>query len=188
MRLSQVTRLGLLGVVVLVGAATAWAQGGASALAGRWDATVHANDVDAPFPFEIAVDGSGIKGSFFNGERRITPRAARLEGDTLNLRFEQYAATLKLTLKDGDADRRVRASARGALSLPRDQAPSRRAASANAPSIDGTWIVSAKSNKGETAWRFIARQTGRRCRRHDSARGRRHRHADRLVTATASSC
>ena len=29
-----------------------------------------------------------------------------------------------------------------------------------APSIDGTWIVQAKSNKGETAWRFIARQQG----------------------------
>jgi thiol-disulfide isomerase/thioredoxin len=28
------------------------------------------------------------------------------------------------------------------------------------PSIDGTWITSAKSNKGETAWRFIAKQSG----------------------------
>ena len=35
-----------------------------------------------------------------------------------------------------------------------------RQASANPPSIDGTWIVSAKSNKGETAWRFIAKQKG----------------------------
>ena len=29
-----------------------------------------------------------------------------------------------------------------------------------APSIEGTWIVSAKSTKGELAWRFIAKQTG----------------------------
>jgi thiol-disulfide isomerase/thioredoxin len=33
-------------------------------------------------------------------------------------------------------------------------------ASGPAPEIDGTWIVQAKSNKGETAWRFIARQQG----------------------------
>ena len=31
-----------------------------------------------------------------------------------------------------------------------------------APSIAGTWIVQAKSNKGETAWRFIAKQDGSR--------------------------
>ena len=31
----------------------------------------------------------------------------------------------------------------------------------NVPSINGTWIVAAKSSKGETAWRFIVKQTGR---------------------------
>jgi peroxiredoxin len=30
----------------------------------------------------------------------------------------------------------------------------------NAPSIAGTWIVEARSNKGEAAWRFIATQRG----------------------------
>ena len=45
--------------------------------------------------------GRRIRGTFFNGERRITSAPGRLEGDTLNLKFEQYAATLKLTVKDG---------------------------------------------------------------------------------------
>ncbi len=35
-----------------------------------------------------------------------------------------------------------------------------RTAAANVPSIDGTWIVRARSTKGESAWRFLARQTG----------------------------
>ncbi|MBI1873571.1 MAG: hypothetical protein HYS05_06750 [Acidobacteria bacterium] len=29
-----------------------------------------------------------------------------------------------------------------------------------APSIDGIWVVSARSSKGESAWRFIVKQTG----------------------------
>ena len=101
MRLSHVARLGVLSAWVLAGGASAFAQGGASALAGRWDAFVHANDVDAPFPFEMTVDGSSIKGTLFNGERRFTSAPARLEGDSLSLKFEQYAAVLKLTVKDG---------------------------------------------------------------------------------------
>jgi hypothetical protein len=173
MRLSQVTRLGVVGVVVLVGAATAWAQGGASALAGRWDATVHANDVDAPFPFEIAVDGSGIKGTFFNGERRITSTPARLEGDTLNLRFEQYAATLKLTVKDGTLTGEY-VRPRGAPYPFRATKAAARAASANPPSID-------QEQQGRDRLAVHRQTEGRRCRRHDSARGRRHRHADRLL-------
>jgi thiol-disulfide isomerase/thioredoxin len=34
------------------------------------------------------------------------------------------------------------------------------ATTADAPAIGGTWIVSAKSNKGEVAWRFIVAQRG----------------------------
>ena len=34
-------------------------------LAGRWDAVVTANKVDVPFAFEVAADGSGLRGSFY---------------------------------------------------------------------------------------------------------------------------
>src|SRR4029453_524470 len=158
MRLSQVTRVGVMGVLVLVGAVSVRAKSGA-ALVGRWDAFVRANDADVPFPFEIAADGSAVRGVLFNGERKLTSAPGKLEGDTLNLRFEQYAATLKLTVKDGTlTGEYVRPP--GAPYPFRATKAAPRAASANPPSIDGTWIVSAKSNKGETAWRFIAKQKG----------------------------
>ena len=99
MRLSQVTRVGVLGVVALAGAVSVQAQGGA--LVGRWNAFVRANDADVPFPFEIVADGSALRGVLFNGERKLTSAPGKVEGDTLNLRFEQYAATLKMTVKDG---------------------------------------------------------------------------------------
>jgi len=157
MRLSQVTRIGTLSVAMLAVAAGAQAQTGARALAGRWDAVVHANDADVPVPFELVADGPSLKGTFFNGERRITSNPARLEGDALNLKFDQYAATLKLTVKDGALSGEY-VRPRGAPYPFTATKAVARAASANAPSIEGTWIVSAKSNKGETAWRFIARQ------------------------------
>ena len=159
MRVSHIARLGVLSAWVLAGSVSAFAQGGASALAGRWDAIVHANDVDAPFPFELTVDGSSIKGTFFNGERRFTSAPARLEGDSLSLKFEQYAAVLKLTVKDGALTGEY-VRPRGAPYPFRATKAVPRAASANPPSIEGTWIISAKSNKGEIAWRFIAKQKG----------------------------
>ena len=53
----RLSRVAVLGVVVLVGAVSVRAQGGAP-LVGRWDAFVRANDADVPFPFEIVADGS----------------------------------------------------------------------------------------------------------------------------------
>jgi thiol-disulfide isomerase/thioredoxin len=158
MRLSQVTRMGVLGVVVLVGAVSLRAQGSA-ALVGRWDASVRANDADVPFPFEITADGASVRGVLFNGERKLISAPGKLEGDTLTLKFDQYAATLKVTVKDGTLTGEY-VRPRGAPYPFRATKAVARQASANPPSIDGTWIVSAKSNKGETAWRFIAKQKG----------------------------
>jgi len=130
-------------------------------LAGSWDAVVVANDVEVPFPFEITVDGASVAGSFFNGERRITSTEGSLEGDRLTLRFGQYATTLKATLSDGRlAGEYLRA--RGPYPFRASRAPERPPVREDAPSIDGEWIASADSNKGEVAWRFIARQNGAR--------------------------
>ncbi|HEY7696809.1 MAG TPA: TlpA disulfide reductase family protein [Vicinamibacteria bacterium] len=145
---------------LFLGGALAASPADPKSLAGRWDAVVVANGVEVPFPFEIAVDGSSVTGSFFNGERRVTSTAGELVGDALTLHFAQYATTLHATLGDG--------ALKGEYQRPKDSYPFRasrarersHAASAEVPAIEGTWIASAKSNKGEAAWRFIARQTG----------------------------
>ena len=95
MRLSQVTRLGVMGVVALMGAVSVRAQSAAAltvmktekgeTLTGRWDAVVRANDADVPFPFEIVGDGASVRGVLFNGERKLTSAPGKLEGDTLTL-------------------------------------------------------------------------------------------------------
>jgi peroxiredoxin len=149
-----------LAAMVLVAATLHAAPRDAKSLEGLWDATVIVKGVEVPFPFEIVADGSSVKGSFFNGERRITSTEGTLSGDVLKLRFGQYGTTLEATLKDGTLSGeyvRTRDSYPfHAARAPRDPP----AATGDAPSIAGTWIVSAKSNKGESAWRFIVRQKG----------------------------
>jgi len=153
-----------VGVTVLfVGAPLFAAPSDTGSLAGRWDAIVVANDVEVPFAFEIQVEGSSVKGSFFNGERRITSTKGEFVGDVLTLRFDQYATTLVVKLKNGKLEGEY-VRTRGAYPFrasPSSGEPDASVAAApDIPSIDGTWITSANSRKGEEAWRFIARQTG----------------------------
>ena len=130
------------------------------ALAGRWDATVVVNGVEIPFLFEIEGDERAVKGSFFNGERRITSTAGRVENGVLELSFDQYAARLEATEREGALTGEYRRGARAPYPFKARRASDAPGATADAPAIDGTWIVAAKSNKGEAAWRFLVRQTG----------------------------
>ena len=69
--------------------------------AGRWDAVVVANGVDVPFVLEIVAKETTLKASFFNGERRITSSPGRFEDSVLVLPFDQYAAKLRLSAREG---------------------------------------------------------------------------------------
>ncbi len=73
----------------------------AQSLAGRWDATVTVNGVDIPFRFEIAGDGANVKGSFFNGDERLTSTAGRFDNGSLELTWDYYASRLEARLADG---------------------------------------------------------------------------------------
>lgn len=147
-------------VIVLLLGALAGAADDTRSLAGRWDATVVVNGIEIPFRFDIAAEGDAVKGSFFNGERRITSLPGRLENGTLVLSFAQYASKVQATLKDGQLVGEYQRARGNPFPFKASRASTSAPAAATAPSIDGTWIVTAKSNKGEAAWRFIAKQTG----------------------------
>jgi peroxiredoxin len=150
--------------LLLVAATTLALAGNDAHFTGRWDATVVANGVEVPFEFEIVKEGSTLGGSFFNGDERVTSTSSRLEDGRLVLRFEQYATELGLTLENGELTGEYNRGARGTYPFRAKKAAARSAGAAapgsDAPSIDGTWIVEARSKKGESAWRFIARQSG----------------------------
>jgi thiol-disulfide isomerase/thioredoxin len=135
----------------------------AQSLAGRWDATVQVSGVDIPFRFELSGEGSNVKGSFFNGDERITSTSGKFENASLMLRWDDHASSLDAALHEGVLEGRYRRDGRDeksnyAFSAKR-HAPAP-AVKGDVPSIAGMWVIPTDSPKGEKAWRFIVRQTG----------------------------
>ncbi len=134
----------------------------AQSLAGRWDAKVQVSGVEIPFRFELSGQGSNVKGSFFNGDERITSTSGRFENGSLILAWDDHASRLEAAYHDGVLEGKyIRAGRDEKSQYPftakRYVAPQ---ADKNAPSIGGQWLIPTESSKGEKAWRFIVHQTG----------------------------
>jgi len=133
---------------------------GAQTLAGIWDATVIVNDLAIPFRFEIAGDGATVKGSFYNGNDRVTSTTGQFANASLVLSYPEYGSRLEATFKDGRLEGQyVRASGSPYPFQAKRFRPSSLDA-AGVPAIAGLWNVQVKSSKGEPAWRLILRQSG----------------------------
>ena len=144
-------------------AAPAFAQGSGeagSSVAGLWDAAVVVNGLEIPFRFEITGDGANVSGWFFNGNEKVLSTGGRFENGSLVLNFDHYATAVEASLVNG---RLAGAYNRATGFYPfyaRRFAPSP-AFPNEVPAIDGLWqIGGVRSNKGESAWRFIVRQSG----------------------------
>src|SRR6266853_3886575 len=136
----------------------------AQSIAGRWDATIQINGVETPFPLEITGSGTSVTASFFNGDDRYASTQGRFENGKLVLSWDYYAATLEATLKDSVLEGQYAGTRRMkgpfAIRASRTAVAKPAAVSGTVPSIDGLWEIPNKSGKGESAWRFIARQSG----------------------------
>jgi thiol-disulfide isomerase/thioredoxin len=135
----------------------------AQSLAGHWDATVQVSGVDIPFRFELSGEGANVKGSFFNGDEKITSTSGRFDNGSLVLRWDDHASSLDAAFHDGVLEGRYRRDGRDeksnyAFSAKRHTPPP--AVKGDVPSIAGMWVIPTDSPKGEKAWRFIVRQTG----------------------------
>jgi thiol-disulfide isomerase/thioredoxin len=149
------------GAVVLVVALAAWPSvAGAQSIAGLWDATVTAGGVDVPFRFEIAGSGSSVRGSFFNGDEKITSATGQFQNGSLVLTWAEYETKLDATLKDGQLDGQYSRGTRGAPYPFHAKKFVTAATDTKAPSIAGLWNIQTKSSKGESAWHLIVRQSG----------------------------
>ena len=140
----------------------------AQSLAGLWDATVvvgagqDKGTIEVPFRFEIAGTGSNVKGSFFNGDEKVTSTSGQLANGKLTLSFDEYGTKLEADVKDG---RLVGQYSRGTRGAPYPFTAKRftpvATGDAKIPSIAGLWNVQVgKSSKGEAAWQLIVRQSG----------------------------
>ena len=160
MRKTHITRWAQVAALALLAGTTGSGQAPLPTLAGRWDATVVVNNVEVPFAFEITGDGTSLAGSFFNGDRRITSTSSEVGDGFVTFGFAQFGSTLRAKVADG----RLTGEYQRAKGAPYAFQAGRAAApvltsGGGVPSIGGTWLVGAKSKKGETAWRFIVQQT-----------------------------
>ena len=151
-------------VLALVAASPARAQ----SLTGLWDAAVVVSagqdkgTIEVPFRFELSGSGSNIKGSFFNGDEKVTSTTGSLENGALVLSFDEYGTKVEAAVKDGQLEGQYTRGTRGAPYPFRAKrfspAP---AGDAGIPPIAGLWNVQVgKSSKGEAAWQLIVRQSG----------------------------
>ncbi|MBZ5557197.1 MAG: TlpA family protein disulfide reductase [Acidobacteriia bacterium] len=157
------TKISLLFAAVVLSLVAVPAPAGAQSLAGMWDATVIVNNAGLEIPFRMEFSGSGnsIKGSFFNGDEKVTSTTGKFENGALLLGFDDMGTTLEATLKDGKLEGRY---ARGTRGNPYPFTAKRFAPAPTGdkdiPSIAGLWTIPTTSSKGESAWRLIVRQAG----------------------------
>ncbi|HLJ45922.1 MAG TPA: TlpA disulfide reductase family protein [Bryobacteraceae bacterium] len=130
----------------------------AQSLAGLWDATVLVNGLEIPFRMEFTGAGPQVAGSFFNGDEKVTSTSGRFENGTLRLNFDHYGSTLQAIMADGTLKGDyIRPAGKYPFSAKPAAPPA--ASDAKVPKIDGMWEIQVHSPKGESAWRFIVRQT-----------------------------
>ena len=151
------TKVSGLVVAVLIALVSLPAPARAQSLNGLWDATVIVNNVEIPFRLELAGNGSAAKGSFFNGDEKVTSTTGSFENSALVLSFDEYETKLEATLKDGRLEGQYSRSTRGApYPFQAKRFTPTTVDAANVPSIAGLWNVQVKSSKGESAWQLIA--------------------------------
>ena len=154
-----------MGIATLVLLGSLAAVSPALSPAGRWDAVVTIVDgTEIPFRFEIDGNAGDVKGSFFDGDKKITSKRGTFKDGALTLTFDQYATTLQATLTDGQLTGTYLRGSRPSYKFRATRhiaAPP--VAAAEVPKIAGIWKVSGfdtTKNKGEQAWRLIVKQSG----------------------------
>ena len=137
------------------------APAGAQSVTGLWDAVVTVNNVDVPFRMEFSGNGKALKGSFFNGDERVTSTSGAIDHGAIVLSFDEYETRLEAQLAGGILEGQYLRGTRGApYPFRAKRFTPTNADASNVPGIAGLWNVQVKSAKGESAWQMIVRQSG----------------------------
>jgi thiol-disulfide isomerase/thioredoxin len=155
-----------LALAALLASAPSYAQ----SPAGLWDASVtltlanNGGTNEVPFRFEIVCGGANCaapRGSFFNGDEKITSSSGTFAAGKLTLTYPEYGTQIDATLKNG---RLAGEYSRGTRGAPYPFQAKRftpvEVGDRNIPSIGGLWNIQVKSSKGESAWKMVVRQSG----------------------------
>jgi thiol-disulfide isomerase/thioredoxin len=138
----------------------------ASTIAGLWDAKIVANQLEIPFRFEIAQNGSQVQGFFFEGDRKIGSSSGSFSGGHLILEYDILETTLEVTFLDDQFAGTYRFNRSGnALLIRAHRFTPVSADTAAAPQISGSWDMRRVPQEVKTAsdnqtWNLFLRQSG----------------------------
>jgi thiol-disulfide isomerase/thioredoxin len=127
-------------------------------LTGLWDGEIKYDDVTVEFPIELSGSGSDVKGSFFNGDERVTSTSGVQTGNSLVLDFADHATQLSTREEGGVLTGTYGNKLQGVHEIKLRRHRTKPTSGLGAPDIGGLWTLPFESAKGEHAWRFIVRQ------------------------------
>jgi thiol-disulfide isomerase/thioredoxin len=137
--------------------------GAAERIDGLWDAVLTVNSYEVPFRIEFAQSGSELRGSFLDGDVKVSSTSGQRDGDSVHLRFDFYNSQLRATLKDGRLEgayvRRNKTGEQTYAFVARRFVPAP-APPASGPSIAGEWILRTDVSGRPPIWRLLVRQSG----------------------------
>jgi len=161
----RLLRLTLIAAALLLAPLAGASPSSEQSAAGQWEGTVVVDKMTIPFRLDITGKGNKLQGAFLNGDERVTSSRGKQLHDAVELDFDQYAEFVRAVVEGGEL--------KGTIEGKFDPGPRRTLAfqahrytpqpnppDGSVPSIDGLWEIEVSSSKGESAWRFIVRQSG----------------------------
>lgn len=128
---------------------------------GVWDASVVVNGIAVPFRIEISTKNGKAASYFFNGDEKVNPSTdGSFQDGQLALEFASYATRLSATLKGAVLMGSYESTSGNTYPFYAEPHKTSSRVGAGVPNIDGLWEIQVKSPKGESAWRFIVKQSG----------------------------
>src|SRR6266702_1299992 len=127
-------------------------------LAGLWDGEIKYDDLTVEFPMELSGNANDVKGSFFNGDERVTSSGCVQTGNLLVLDFADHATQLRVTEAGSVLKGTYGNKLQGVHEIELRRHRTAPSSGLGAPDISGLWTLPYESPKGEHAWRFIVRQ------------------------------
>jgi thiol-disulfide isomerase/thioredoxin len=143
-----------------------------SQLAGEWDATVDIGQAEIPFRFEIAEQGTELKGFFFEGEKKIESTSASYSDGKLQFDYEFLNATLTATFNGETLDGSYRYNRKNGKEYPfhanrHFHATATRSPQTEFPQVTGDWEMKlvgedhnpTKDPRTALSWKLYLRQS-----------------------------
>jgi hypothetical protein len=144
----------ILNMLTMVSLAVACGWGQAQAPDGRWDGTITFGALKVPFIIHFEPNGKTLKGSFVNGDTRVSSTEGSFETGIVRLTFGASGTRLEATLADGRLKGAYGSSGQDMHPFIASKFCDCASEGDAGPDISGTWEAA------DSSWRLTIRRKG----------------------------